>query len=335
MSIHKVCLVFALAGGGLCEYAAYGQGTGVENGAGVKVVSPGAPQSLPGNYVLGPDDVVSIQGIGAEEFNAKPMRIGTDGEVHLPIGGTIQASGLTVQAFEKEVSQRLSEFYRHPDFVVNVVEVHSQPVSVIGAVRNPGIYQAQGRKTLVELLAMAGGVRDDAGYLITVKRRSECPFTLPNAVMDETTHTSSTTIVLNTVGNSAALSQDIPVCGNDLISVPVADLVYVVGEVHKAGGFVLKQNDRITALTALSMAEGGAHTAALQNARILRKQKGSTQVTQVPVDLKQIIAGKKDDVYLQPDDVLVIPNSLSKNVAIRSIEMGLQIGTGLIIWRGF
>jgi polysaccharide biosynthesis/export protein len=299
----------------------------------VQVVSPQPADRT--TYTLGPDDVITIQGIDAEEFNGKPIRLDMNGQIHLPLGGTIEAKGMTVPALEKEISQRLSDYYRHPDFVVNVVEFHSQPVSVLGAVKTPGIYQVQGRKTLVEMLAMAGGIREDAGYSIGIKRHGDCEYRLPNAVVDETNKLSSATIVMKSVVNSPVPAEDVPICAHDEISVPLADLVYVVGEVHKAGGFVVKQNSRITALTALSMAEGQSRTASLQNARILRKQTGSAQVTQVPVDLAKIMNGKKDDVILEPDDVLVIPNSLSKNAGLRALEMGIQLGTGLVLWRGF
>jgi polysaccharide export outer membrane protein len=301
----------------------------------VQLLSQPGDARLRGTYKLGPDDVITVQGIDAEEFNGKPIRLDMNGQIHLPMGGTVDALGMTVPELEKEISQRLSDYYKHPDFVVNVVEFHSQPVSVLGAVKTPGIYQVQGQKTLVEMLAAAGGVRDDAGYTVGIKRRGDCPFQLPNAVVDEKNKTSSATIVMKSVVNSAVPVEDVPVCPHDEISVPLADIVYVVGEVHKAGGFVLKQNSRITALTALSMAEGQSHTASLQNARILRKQNGSAQVTQVPVDLAKIMNGKKDDVLLEPDDVLVIPNSLSKNAALRALEMGIQVGTGLVLWRGF
>src|SRR5437868_362865 len=113
-------------------------------------------------YVLGPNDRVTIRCVNAEELPPTPIRIDNDGQVTLPFVGRVKLAGLTVSDAEKQLTDQLSKFIRHPQVQLNVVESHSQPVSVFGAVRNPGAYQLEGRKNLTEILSMAGGLRPDA-----------------------------------------------------------------------------------------------------------------------------------------------------------------------------
>ena len=118
-----------------------------------------------------------------------------------------------------------------------------------------------------------------------------------------------------------------------MISVPRADLIYAVGAVRKSGGFVLGEHESISALQALALAEGLDRMAAAQNARILRATENSPNRTEIPVDIKKILAGVSADIPLKADDILFIPASGVKNVAIRTFEAAIQIGTGVAIYR--
>src|SRR6266567_4750841 len=138
-------------------------------------------------YVLGPDDTISVHVTDAEEISEKPMRIGSNGYITLPMVGRVQASGRTAEDLEKELTVRLKTYIRNPEVAVSIVEQRSQPVSVIGAVSAPGVQQLQGRKTLVEVLSLAGGPRPDAGYNVKITRQKEWgPIPLSNAAPDPT-----------------------------------------------------------------------------------------------------------------------------------------------------
>ena len=125
---------------------------------------------------------------------------------------------------------------------------------------------------------------------------------------------------------------NLTVCANDIVVVPRARLVYVIGEVHKPGGFVLRDKETLSILEALSMSEGMTRTAGPKNARILRAQAGETQRLEIPVNLAQILAGKAEDVKLRPDDILFVPDSKPKTAALRGVEAAVQMATGVIIW---
>lgn len=140
------------------------------NAAGRK---PEAVPELRSSCVLGPDDQITIRAMDAEEISDKPIRIGMDGFIRLPLIGRLRAQGLTIEQFEAELARRLKPFVREPDVTVSVNEFRSQPVSVIGSVKNAGIHQLQGSKTLIEVLSLAGGLTDTAGATVRVTRRLE------------------------------------------------------------------------------------------------------------------------------------------------------------------
>jgi len=280
------------------------------------------------SYILGPNDQITIRALDAEEISDKIYRVGSDGDLTVPMIGRLKVAGLTAGQLESELAARLEKYIRHPKVAVTVTEFHSQPVSVIGAVTTPGIVQLQGRKTLVEVLSMAGGLRNDAGQNVTITRRLESgPLPLSGARPDATGQFTIAEVRLKDVLEARKPEQNITVEPNDIISVPRAETIYVLGAVNKAGGFVLNDRDALSVLQALSLAGGLERTAAPQKAKILRITPGTTKREEVPLDLKPIFSGKASDVALQPDDILFIPDSTQKKAALRAVEMLTAIGT--------
>jgi polysaccharide export outer membrane protein len=293
------------------------------------------PPEAPSSYVLGPDDQIAIRALDVEEISEKPIRIDLRGNLNLPLVGRLRAAGLTAEQLEADLVARLKTYVREPQVTVIITEFRSQPVSVLGAVTNPGVHQIQGRKSLFEILSMAGGLRQDAGNTIKITRRKEWgPIPLPNAKDDPSGQFSVAEVSIRSVMEAKNPQENILVRPYDVISVPKAELVYVIGEVARSGGFTLNEQGAISALQALSLAGGLARTAAPQRAKILRMNHGAAQRTEVALNLKQILAGKAGDVLLQPDDILFVPNNTAKNVAIRTIEAVISVGSGLAIYRG-
>ena|SRR5579872_6396462 len=222
-------------------------------------------------YQLGPDDVISIKATDAEDLSDKAIRIGSNGYITLPMVGRVHAGGLTTEEVEKELILRLKPFIRNPEVFVSLVELRSQPVSVIGAVKAPGVQQLQGRKTLVEMLSLAGGAREDSGYRVKITRKKEWgSIPLPNAAMDASGQFSIAEVSLKDIMEAKNPAENIAIMPNDVISVPRAEMVYVIGEVKRPGGFVLGETANMSVLQALSMASGLERTAASARAKILR-----------------------------------------------------------------
>jgi len=285
-------------------------------------------------YLLGPDDQVEISAPELSEFGNKPARIDGDGDVQVPLVGRVHLAGLTAQQAEKELDKVLRTYIRDPQVVVNVSEVRSQPVSILGAVNTPGVHQVQGHKALLEMLASAGGIRPDAGYSVRITRQLEwgC-IPLPGAVPDASAQFTVAEVNLKKIMEAKDPAENIRILPHDVISVPKAEMVYVIGEVKRSGGFVLGEHQSISVLQALSLAEGLNGTADARHAKILRLKREADQREELLVDVKDLLKGKKQDVALQGDDILFIPGSTGKKAALRALEAAVQTGTGLAIWR--
>lgn len=296
--------------------------------------NPSGSAESDSSYVLGPDDVILIRALDAAEIADKPIRIGMSGNIRLPLVGRVHASGLTVEALERELNKRLKVYVQDPQAAVSVTEYRSQPVSVIGAVRNPGVQQLEGHKTLVEMLSLAGGLADDAGYSVKItRRRGFGRIPLPNAEDDTTGKFSIAEVSVKSIMDASSPQENIEVKPYDVISVPRGQKVFVIGEVKRSGGFVLGEKENVSVLQALSMAEGLEGTAAAKNAKILRINPKTASRVEIAVDLKRILTGRAQDVPMQPDDILFVPSNTGKKVAVRTLESIVSIGSGVAIWR--
>lgn len=293
-----------------------------------------SPARVPSSYVLGPDDLISIRVLQAPELFEKPVRIDLNGFLDLPYAGRIRAAGTTVEVLKTELELRYTAIVREPHVSVTIEEFRSQPVSVIGAVTTPGTHQIRGKKTLVEVLSLAGGLRQDAGNTVKITRRLEWgPIPLDNASDDPSGKFSVAAVNLRELMEAKNPGVNVLVQPDDVISVPRADMVYVIGDVPRAGGFVLNERESMSLLEALSLAGGLNRTAAGQSCKILRSAAGSTARTEIPVDVKKILAGRGKDMQLQPDDILFVPDSSAKRASLRALEAAIQMGTGVAIWR--
>lgn len=285
----------------------------------------------PSLYVLGPEDQVMIQGPNADDVVGKPWRIDGRGDVLLPLLGSLHAGGLTVREFESVLNQRASSFIRAPQLVVTVVEFRSQPVSVVGAVNQPGIHQIEGHKTLVEMISLAGGLRADAGSTIHLTR-SEGRLPLFGEHLDATGKYSMADVKLRDITSGARPDEDIQILPHDVIAVSKAGSIYVIGEVNKPGGFLLGDENSMSIVQAVSLAQGAEKTANLKKVLIIRNSQSPTKRQEISCDLDKIIHGKAEDISLQAQDILYVPGSTGKKVALRALETAITTGSGIAIW---
>jgi polysaccharide export outer membrane protein len=287
------------------------------------------------DYVLGSDDVIAIQALHAEEVGGSAIRIDPDGQISLPLIGRLTAAGLTIEELEQALVARLKTYVHDPTVAVTVVQYRSQPVSVIGAVGVSGVHQLEGRKTLIEILATAGGLRPEAGDVVKITRKAEWgPIPLASAMVDPTGQFSIAEVSLTGIIKATNPEQNIRILPNDVISVPRAALVYVIGEVKRPGGFVLNERRTISGLHALAMAQGFSGTASPNRAVIIRQTSGGERV-EIAANLKAILEGKTSDVELLPDDILFVPNNAARTVLGRTLQTALSAVTSATIYRGF
>jgi polysaccharide export outer membrane protein len=293
--------------------------------------SPQDPPSTP-DYILGPFDQIAVAvGEFQDQFSDKTFRIDGQGDVSLPLVGRIHAAGLTLHALEDSIKARLSPILKHPDVVVNITEFTSQSVSVLGAVKIPGVHKLIGKNNLFDALSLSGGLAENAGTTVKITREARWgPIPWPNATVDPTSKVSTAIVHVKEIAQSGADS--FTIMPGDTIFVPKADLVYAVGDVTKPGGFPIGENETLSALQVVSLAGGLVKTAASDKAKILRAVPGSTSRTEIAVDLKKLMAGKTTDIPLKPEDILFIPNSDAKSVGFRTVDAIVNAATGLAVF---
>jgi polysaccharide export outer membrane protein len=288
-------------------------------------------------YVLASDDAITVHVADVPELDSKALgvvRIDHQGNIRIPLAGRVKASGFTVESLEKEIAAHLSNLMKDPQVSVAVAEYRSHPVSVLGSVRSPGVYQVSGRKTLFEVLSLAGGLTPDASNKINLTRQAAAgPLPLPHATKDKSGDFYIGELNVRSVMEAKNPEENIDVLPNDVVTVPKAELVYVVGAVKRPGGFPLSEREQISVLQAVSLAEGLDRVAGAKQARILRQLTPGAERTELKVNVGQILDGRAKDVSLQANDILFIPTSVAKSASIRAMEVAIQAGTGIAVYR--
>ncbi|MDA1314369.1 MAG: polysaccharide export protein [Acidobacteria bacterium] len=283
---------------------------------------------------LGPHDEITVHVAGSDEVSNTPIRIGPDGYINIPFAGRFLAAGATVEDLEIKIAAGLARYLREPQVSVSIERVQSRPVTVLGAVRAPGVLQVEGQKTLLEVLSLAGGVRDDSGYQIKIVRRQQVgPLDLPGAAPDETGRFYVAEVDLAALMEAEHPEYNIFVQPHDVITVPRARMVFVIGEVTRAGGFALSERESVSVLQALALAGGLGHSPALRRAKILRPIDDAPRKQEIALDLKSIMAGTAADVELLQDDILFVPKSGTTAAAKAAARAAVSIGSGITIWR--
>jgi polysaccharide export outer membrane protein len=309
---------------------------------------------------IGPDDLLDFTVFEAPEMN-RSLRVSANGEISLQLLGAVKAAGLTPRELESVLQELLRRTYmKDPHVGVFVRELQSHPVSVVGAVKKPGVFQIRGTKSVLELLSMAEGLAEDAGDTVLVMRGASfpgpgggenteqdpqrmevgspattgsAPATGPARLPKQDGTGEITEVNLKSLLESVDPTINIPVHPGDIVKVTRAGIVYVVGEVKKPGGFVLTSNENISVLQALALAEGLTRTSSKSQARIIRTDQSTDKRTEIPVDLGKILASKAPDPLLQPKDIVFIPDSSAKSAFYRGAEAVLSTATGVIIYR--
>jgi polysaccharide export outer membrane protein len=294
----------------------------------------GDKTTAPADYTIGPEDLLSIDVFNVPELN-KTVRVANDGMISLPLIGRVQAAGLTTAELRKELEAKWAETYlENPQVTVFVQEFRARPVSVIGAVERPGLFYLAAPRTLIEVLSMAGGLakrtENAAGRTVLVTRRdgfADLQFTDGMSLVS----VDKLEINLRKLFYSHNEALNIEIKPFDSISVTRADIVYVVGEVRRPGGFVLQDQEKLTVMQALALAEGCTGTAARRNAMIIHRSEDGTR-TEVRIDLGKVLKGKAHDPELAANDVLFVPTSWGKAAGFRGAEAALGTLSGVLIY---
>jgi len=285
-----------------------------------------------GDYVIGGGDLLGVEVFDVPELS-REVRVNATGYISLPLLPVkVRASGLTAFQLQDKIAELLqtNDLVLKPQVTVALREQHSQPITMVGSVRTPMVLQAIRQTTLLQALSQAGGIAPDAGNMVIVTRPPSSSQESGETDAEKISSEPQTfTISLNDLLESGDSRFNIVVLGGDVISVPRAGFIYVVGAVNHPGGFAMgSDRDRMTTLKILSLAGGTSSTAKVKEAIILRKNPGTGKRDEVPVDLNKVMHLKTEDVTLQDSDILFVPDSNGKKAMHRAGDMALALTAG-------
>ncbi len=287
-----------------------------------------------GAYILGYGDQVTVRVFGADDLPERPVEVGPDGKINLPMVGKVQASGISVRTLEANLITHYSVYFKEPQISVSVTDYRSEPVTLVGAVNNPNVVQLRGPTRLMQVISQAGGLRADAGDKVLITR--PLPADKSGAAAGGTNDANAKFYVkqidLLQIIDGTDPSANVLVEANDVITVPKAKMVYVVGAVGRPGGYVLDgHSSTLSVLQAIALAGGTNSLAANSKSRILHVGKDGERV-EAQVNLSKIMSNKSPDIPLHADDILFVPTSSAKSIGAKTLEAGVNVGTGLAIW---
>lgn len=253
------------------------------------------------SLLIGPGDLLDVEVFDTPQLQ-QDVRVTDAGTVHLEFIGDVKLAGETPAAAEKIIEKELidNKIMLEPQVTVRVEEYATLDVSVLGQVRNPGSYSITAPQSVLKVISLAGGLTDVADRNVTIERYRD-----------------PSERVQYYLANNAdkALSGSVTVYPGDIVLVPRAPFVYVLGDVARPGGYPIATNDsRLTVLQAIAMAGSANKTSVRSHIRLIRKTPHGQQ--DLPIQLAAIEKGKEPDLILQPDDVLYVPFSWMKNVAL-------------------
>jgi polysaccharide biosynthesis/export protein len=293
---------------------------------------------------IGTGDLLRIDVFDVPELT-RELRVSDTGDISYPlIPGRIPAAGQTSFQLEVSLEHLLIEngLISHPQVSVFVKEQNSQPVTLVGAVVKPMIYQIIRPTTLLEVLATAGGIAPEAGSTIVITRQNHLSLVsvstkdAPSDAPSEPGPGSQTiTIQIQDLLESGNSSFNIPIYGGDFVSVPAAGIIYVEGSgIAQPGGYVLQSHgEQITVLKAIALAHGMTGFAKSNDAVIFRTNPNTGQRDQIPVHIKEIEKNKTEDVAMKSNDILYIPDSFGRKALARGAEAAVSVGTAVAIYR--
>jgi polysaccharide export outer membrane protein len=262
-------------------------------------------------------DLLDVSVFDTPDLSGK-LRVDEHGNIALPLAGDLSVSQLTAEQAARAIEAKLSreEILKDPHVLVSVLEYSTQGVTLLGEVKQPGVYPLLGPHSLLDLISAAGGFTPEAGEIVTITHRAE-----PNIPV---------AVKLGTKPDRTNRSSNVDIRPGDTIMVSHAGIVYVVGDVGKPGGFLIQRNGHLTVLRAMALAQGPNKTAALNSAKLIRQTDDGREELRVP--LRKILSNKAPDRTLADGDILFIPSSSAKN-ALVTVESVLPSVASASIFR--
>ena len=275
-------------------------------------------------YRIGPADVLDVRILNRPQLSREAVRVEGNGMIRMPLIDTeIQAACLTEGELAKEIATRYAKYYRNLQVDVFIKEYHSRQVAVIGAVNDQSRFELQRRVRLLELLTYAKGPSTKAGQTINIVHSTAAsPCKQPDDANDASSLLTSYKLSDVLRGDPAANPY---LEAGDIITVPEADQVYVVGNVFMP--LTISLREPVTLTRAIAMAGGLKQDTKKDKIRVLRQEPGATTRKEITVDLAAIEKKRSEDLALLPNDIVDVPTSAGKSF-LRSLVQGVVPGVG-------
>lgn len=275
--------------------------------------APAAPQSTD-RYRIGAGDVLEIRVYNRPQLSREAVRVEGNGMIRMPlIDGDIQATCKTEGELAKDISVRYARYYRNLPVDVFIKEYHAREVALIGAVNEQGRYQMQRHIRLLELLTFAKGPSDKAGETINIvrgPRTDSCADASAGANQE-----GLISLRLNDTLRGEEAANPFVEAG-DIVTIPEAEQVFVVGNVYAPKSVPLK--DALTVSRAIAMAGGPLRDSKTDHVRVVRRSAAAGSQSEMYVNLTAIARKKEEDLVLQASDIVEVPESTGKSL-IRSL----------------
>jgi len=269
------------------------------------------------SIMVGPGDSLHVL-VYDEQGLEQRVTVSDQGNAVFFLVGTLHVAGMTPSEVSRALEGLLGGHYLvHPNVNVTIEQSATMQVSVLGEVRAPGNFDIGTARNILDIISLAGGLTDAADRRITIQHG--------------TGKTNMTTVFMPN-NASEAIEGSALVYPGDTVIVPKAGIVYVLGDVNRPGGYYMQRDSQLSALQAIGMAGGLAMNAGAPSSRLVRKDKSAPNgYVNLPLQLRAIQNGKKEDVALQPDDVIYVPFSYARNFVMQSNAI-IAAATSAIIY---
>jgi polysaccharide export outer membrane protein len=290
------------------------------------------------NHRIVPGDLLDIQIEKAPELSGQ-VRVDATGQIYLKFLGDIQTQNLKLDELNKKITEGLrGRYLNDPHVRVTMVEYYKHSFIVQGGVIKPGIYQfIEAHPTFWSLIVQAGGFNKECGttaFVIRTKKTSGETASADDSNQKADSEAVDREVIKVKISGlmKGDLRQDIQLSPGDVVTVPPADVFFIAGEVNAPGRFTLA--DGTSLRQAISLAQGTSITANKSNGKIFRENPSTGALEEVNVDIGAIMDGKKPDILLVANDIVMVPGSRFKSVGTALLR-SLGLGTGQIPFRRY
>ena len=285
--------------------------------AAAQAALPDQQNNRPPTIAIGAGDELDVEIFDTPELSGT-VRVSQTGEINLPVLGNVRVINLTANQAARKIEAELKShgILIDPHVTVSIAEYSSQGATITGEVHSPGVYPTLGTRRLLDMIALAGGVTTMAGRTATIIHRND-----PQ-------HPHDVHLVANT--DSLSAQENPIILPGDTVVIDKAGIIYIMGDIGKAGGYLINNNEHLSLLQALSLAGGWTRTSAQSKVILIRKVPQGRE--EIKLDLSHIVHGKQADIRVANGDIVYVPSSIGKIFAYQGISATVQAAEQALVY---